>query len=347
MKKQFVVFAVLLSLVVWCSSALAQSRQYAVVFYNVENLYDTIKSPGVMDEEFLPTGVKKWNSAKYWEKMGNLDEVFYQISLTAKSFPAIIGLAEIENRNVLEDLVAQPKIARANYQIAHFDSPDRRGVDVALLYRPDLFAYEGSEPVRTIVPSLPDFRTRDILLVWGTIEGEPFSIFVCHWPSRRGGSQASEYLRVGAAQTVRNAIDSILVIRPDSKIIVMGDLNDDPHNKSINKTLGAKGKEKEAVGVAALFNPFFEMRKKGFGTLAYDDDWNIFDQIIVNGALLRGDGLRLKKPSGSKYYGNIFNRPFLLQKTGRFKNYPLRTYVGDTYMGGYSDHFPVFIYIAK
>jgi len=347
MKKQNMLFILLLAFLGFGGNALAQSKQYTIVFYNVENLYDTINSPGVMDEEYLPNAPKKWNSAKYWKKMGNLDEVFYQITLTAKAFPAIIGLAEVENRNVLEDLVAQPKIARANYQIAHFDSPDRRGVDVALLYRPDQFAYEGSEPIKTIVPSLPTLRTRDILLVWGTIEGEPFSIFVCHWPSRRGGSQASEYLRVGAAQTVRNAIDSILVIRPDSKIIVMGDLNDDPDNKSIYETLGAKGKEKEATTAAALFNPFYEMFKKGFGTLAYNDAWNIFDNIIVNGRLLRGDGLLLKKPSGAKYYGNIFNRPFLLQKTGQYKNYPLRTYVGDTYMGGYSDHFPVFIYIAK
>ncbi|MCL2097308.1 MAG: endonuclease/exonuclease/phosphatase family protein [Bacteroidales bacterium] len=345
MKKQ-IILAVALALVL-SSSAQAQKKEYAVVFYNVENLYDTIKSPGVNDDEFLPNAAKKWNSDKYWKKMNNIAEVFFQIASTTKAFPAIIGVSEIENRNVLEDLVSHEKLARANYQIAHFDSPDRRGVDVALLYRPDQFTYEGSEPIRTIVPALPNFRTRDILLVWGTIEGEPFSIFVCHWPSRLGGSQSSEYLRVGAAQTVRNAIDSVLAIRPDSKIIVMGDLNDDPIDKSIYEVLGAKGKEKEASTAATLFNPFHEMFKKGFGTLAYNDAWNIFDNIIVNGRLLHGEGLRLKKPSGAKYYGNIFNRPFLLQKTGQFKNYPLRTFVGDTFMGGYSDHFPVFIYIAK
>ena len=344
MKKYIVL---LLLTFVCCSNVFAQNKQYSFVFYNVENLYDTLKSPGVLDDEFLPTAPKKWNSAKYWEKIDHVSEVFYGIATTAKAFPTIIGLSEIENRNVLEDLVANAKMAKANYQIAHFDSPDARGVDVALLYRPDQFKYEGSEPIKTIVPSLQNFRTRDILLVWGTIENEAFSIFVCHWPSRRGGSQSSEYLRMGAAQTVRSAIDSVLQLRPDSKIIVMGDLNDDPVDKSIYEVLGAKGKEKEVTADYALFNPFYEMFKKGFGTLAYNDAWNIFDNIIVSGRLLYGEGLRLQKPDGSKYYGNIFNKSFLLQKSGQFKNYPLRTYVGDTYMGGYSDHFPVFIYIAK
>ena len=345
MKKQIIV--ILLLTLVWCSSALAQDKQYVVVFYNVENLYDTLKSPGVRDDEFLPNAPKKWNGVKYWEKMSHIEEVFYNIASTAKSFPTIIGVSEIENRNVLEDIVSRPKLAKANYQIAHFDSPDLRGVDVALFYRPDQFTYEGSEPIRTIIPSWPDFKTRDILLVWGTIEDEPFSIFVCHWSSRIGGAQSSEYLRMGAAQTVRNAIDSVLLIRPNSKIIVMGDLNDDPVDKSIYEVLGAKGKEKEATTASALFNPFYEMFKKGYGSLAYNDAWNIFDNIIVNGNLLNGKGLRLKKPSGAKYYGNIFNKSFLLHKTGQYKNYPMRTYVGDTYTGGYSDHLPVFIYIAK
>ena len=347
MKKQFILFVVLLGLLVGSNGVRAQNKQYTVMFYNVENLYDTLKSPNVRDEEFLPDAPKQWNSAKYWEKISHVSEVFYNIAAIAKTFPTIIGLSEIENRNVLEDLVAHERINKANYQIAHFDSPDLRGVDVALLYRPDQFAYEGSAPIRTIVPSFPNFKTRDILLVWGTIEGEPFSVFVCHWPSRRGGSQSSEYLRVGAAQTVRNAIDSVLLIRPDSKIIVMGDLNDDPVDKSIYEVLGAKGKEKEVTTYSSLFNPFHEMFKRGFGTLAYNDAWNIFDNIIVNGRLLNGEGLRLKKPNGAKYYGNILNSSFLRQQTGQFKNYPLRTYVGDTYMGGYSDHFPVFIYIAK
>lgn len=326
----------------------AQDRNYVVLFYNVENLFDTLKSPGVLDDEFTPEGPKQWDGRKYRKKMDRLEEVFYGVASAVKTYPAIIGLAEIENRNVLEDIVSLKKLQKANYQIAHYDSPEARGVDVALLYRPDLFAYEGSAPVRTVVPSLPDFKTRDILMVWGAIEGERVCFFVCHWPSRRNGQQSSEFLRVAAAQCVRQAADSMMQAYPGIKIAVMGDLNDDPTDKSIYDVLGAKGTEKETPGDTGFFNPFYAMYKKGFGSLAYNDGWNLFDNIIVNGALLNGKKgkLALKKAAGEKYYGHIFSRPFLLQQSGQYKNYPLRTYVGNNFQDGYSDHLPTYIYIG-
>ncbi len=334
--------------IVWAfgQSLFAQTKPYTVAFYNLENLFDTLPSPGVLDREFTPEGSKAWNSAKYWKKIGNIEEVIYQLAGTNKSFPTIIGVSEIENRNVLEDLVATPKLQRANYQIAHYDSPDARGVDVALLYRPDQFKYEGSYPLPVVVPGLPDFKTRDILMVWGTIEGERFCFFVNHWPSRLGGQAASEFKRVAAARIVRRAVDSLMLEHPDTKIVIMGDMNDDPVCKSMTDGLGAKGNPKE-VKTGELFNPFFAMFKAGFGTLAYQDSWSLFDNMVINGNLLNADTGKLRVQRSGKHYGYIFDRPFLHQQSGQYKGYPLRTFVGDTFQGGYSDHFPVYILINK
>lgn len=346
MKKLYFVL-ILVFFIGWLDSQ-AQTKPYSVVFYNLENLFDTIKSPGVYDEEFTPQGPKAWNSAKYWKKIGNIEQVFYTMAGTFKSYPTIIGVSEIENRNVLEDIVAAPKLERANYQIVHYDSPDARGVDVALMYRPDQFEYEGSRPLKVELPGEPDFKTRDVLSVWGTIEGEKFYFFVCHWPSRLGGQAASEYRRMAAAQLVKNTVDSILKASPETHIVIMGDMNDDPVNKSLAQVLDAKGKVNE-LQPGGLFNPFLPMFKAGFGTLAYQDAWNLFDNMVVSENLLNTNPgeLKLYKPAKSKYYGNIFDRPFLRQSSGQYKNYPLRTFVGNTFQGGYSDHFPVYIFIAK
>ncbi|MDR2885289.1 MAG: endonuclease/exonuclease/phosphatase family protein, partial [Rikenellaceae bacterium] len=182
----------------------------------------------------------------------------------------------------------------------------------------------------------------------GTIEGEPFCFFVCHWPSRRGGQAASEFKRVGAAQTVRHAADSILKLRPQTKIVVMGDLNDDPVDKSIYEALGAKD-EMDKMAPGGYYNPFWEMFKKGYGTLAYNDAWNLFDNIIVGYNLVdpKAGGLKIVRSESSKYYGNIFDRQFLKQQSGQYENYPLRTFVGNAFQGGYSDHFPVYILMSK
>lgn len=347
MKKLLYVILTLFLVGGWLG-AWAQSKPYSVVFYNLENLFDTINSPGVFDEEFTPEGPKAWNSAKYQKKIGNIEQVFYTMAGTFRSYPTIIGVSEIENRNVLEDLVAAPKLQRANYQIVHYDSPDARGVDVALLYRPDQFKYEGSYPIKMSLPGEPKFKTRDILMVWGTIEGERFYFFVNHWPSRLGGQAASEYRRVAAAKTVRHAVDSILKEQPDAKIVIMGDLNDDPTDESLLDGLGAKGKPGE-VEPGDLFNPYYAMFKAGYGTLAYQDGWNLFDNMVVNENLLNGrtGKLKLHKPAKNKFYGNIFDRSFLHQQSGQYKNYPLRTFVGNTFQGGYSDHFPVYLFIDK
>ena len=200
-------------------------KPHMVVFYNLENLFDTINDPDKLDEEFLPQGVKKWNSTKYYRKQSNLDKVFFDIALINRQFPAVIGVSEIENRLVLEDLVTQPKMSAGNYRIVHYDSPDRRGVDCAFLYRPDVFKLEGSKAHKFEMPGWENFYTRDLVTMWGTIEGEPFFFLVSHWPSRLGGKEASDPKREAAAAQCRRIADSVRTANPNTKVVIMGDLN--------------------------------------------------------------------------------------------------------------------------
>ena len=182
-------------------------KPYKVMFYNFENLFDTIDDPEIYDSEFTPGGPKRWNSVKYGKKIRNLERVLFDLAAMDKNYPAVIGVSEIENRSVLEDVIAQPKLAPANYRIVHYDSPDARGVDVAFYYRPDVFKLEGSAAIPFTMEDLPDFRTRDIVTMWGTIEDEPFYFMVAHWPSRLGGKEASAPKRRRAAEIMRRAAD--------------------------------------------------------------------------------------------------------------------------------------------
>ena len=263
-------------------------------------------------------------------------------------YHAVVGFSEVENRSVLEAIISTPKLAPASYRIVHYDSPEARGVDVAFIYRSDQFKLEGSFPVKADVPQLPNFRTRDILTMWGTIDEEPFYFMVVHWPSRLGGKEASEFKRVALGEQMRRLADSVLMQNPKTKIVAMGDFNDDPTDPSMEEALGAKGDEKKLTE-GDFFNPYYKMLKAGMGTLAYGDAWNIFDNIVVTENLIsakKGE-LKLQKPNGSKFYGAIFRAHYLFQKEGQYKGYPLRTYVSNSFQGGYSDHLPVYIYIAK
>ncbi len=336
----------LLSLLAVAVAAVAQ-RPYKVVFYNVENLFDTVDDPSTHDSEFLPEGAKRWNAAKYNRKIGNIDRVLFDIAATDRIFPVVIGLSEIENRSVLEDIVAAPKLAVADYRIVHYDSPDPRGVDVAFLYRPSEFHLSGSRAVRAVVPGLANFRTRDILTMWGTIDDAPFYFMVAHWPSRLGGRDASEFKRMAAGATMRRLADSVLAANPATRVIAMGDFNDDPTDPSIAESLGAHS-YRTKVTADALYNPFAEMHRAGLGTLAYGDAWNLFDNIVVSGNMLgRNAGFHLVPIPGSKYDGAIFRQPYMVQREGAFRGYPLRSFVGDNFQGGFSDHFPVYILFAK
>ncbi|MBE6209670.1 MAG: endonuclease/exonuclease/phosphatase family protein [Rikenellaceae bacterium] len=323
-------------------------NKYVVSFYNFENLFDTINDPDTYDEEFTPKGPKAWNSYKYYKKLGNLEQVIFDIARYNGTYPAVLGVCEVENRNVLEDFVAMPKLAPAGYRIVHYDSPDARGVDVAFFYRPDVFELEGSKAHKLIVPELPNFRTRDILTMWGKIEGEPFFMAVCHWSSRLGGQAASAFKRNAAGAQMRQIADSVLAANPATKIIFMGDLNDDPTDPSVREYLGARENKNKLVA-GDLYSPFIEMFKKGEGTLAYQDAWNLFDNMIVSENLANGTtgALRLTKAEKGKYYGNIFRASYLFQKEGQYKGYPLRTFVSNNFQSGYSDHMPVYLLITK
>lgn len=322
-----------------------EKKQYkvgCVAFYNIENLFDTIQTPGVNDFEFTPDGTNKWNSQRYFKKLENISDVISQIGNELfPGGPAVLGLCEIENREVIVDLINTPKLKSAKYDIVHYDSPDARGVDVALIYRTDFFRVTSSRSARLRVENMPDFKTRDQLVVSGIFDGEPMHFIVNHWPSRRGGEKRSLPLRKAAAKLTRSIVDSIFTTDPNAKIFIMGDLNDDPTSPSVNKVLGAKG-GKSDLKKSDLFNPMWQLHKDGIGSLAYRDAWNLFDQIIISEPLI-GDDRSTYKFLRAK----VFNSPFLAQKSGQFAGYPFRTYVGTDWQGGYSDHFPVYVFIAK
>lgn len=313
-----------------------------IAFYNVENLFDTIDTPDVNDFEYTPQGSKQWDSEKYWNKIRMLAQVIKEIGtdLTPDG-PAILGLSEVENKLVLNDLVNDPQIKDRGYRIAHYDSPDRRGVDVALIYQPKYFTYLSSKPYLFIPEGRENFYSRDVLLVSGLFHGEPMHILVNHWPSRRGGERASRPLRNAAAKLNRQIIDSLMQADPTAHIVVMGDFNDDPINESMKKYLQTN-LDKKKLKDGELYNPFYDFYRKGIGTLAWRDSWNLFDMIVMNQTLLTED-----KSTYTFLRAGVFNKRFLLQSEGRFAGYPYRTHAGDTYLGGYSDHFPVYIYLVR
>lgn len=346
MKRKLIITIVLVSALAVCFA----QKPHKIMFYNMENFFDTINDPETNDEEFLPDGAKRWNSVKYEKKLHNMERVLFDIAAMDRNYPIVIGVSEIENRSVLEDIVSTPKLRPANYSICHYDSPDLRGVDVAFLYRPDVFKLEGSENVPIRIESLPDFRTRGIVTMWGTIDGEPFLFMVSHWPSRLGGQQASAFKRNAVALQMRAIADSVLKVNPATKIVAMGDFNDDPTDESVEVYLGAKTSLKK-LQPGDFYTPFADMLKAGLGTLAYRDTWNLFDNIVLTENLACGTTGKLrivKDPNKkTKYYGNIFKPSYLIQKEGQFKGYPLRSFVGNNFQGGFSDHLPVFIYIDK
>ncbi|MGY6562257.1 MAG: endonuclease/exonuclease/phosphatase family protein [Luteibaculaceae bacterium] len=340
--------ALILALIAQISAQLPQfdaSKQYVVAgigFYNVENLFDTINSPGINDVMWTPEGDNQWNTFKYFEKLDRLAEVIQKMGKEATPDGlAIIGLAEVENEVVVQDLVNQPRIKDKNYQVIHFYGPDRRGIDVALIYQPKYFKVTDTKTFTLTNPENPRFKTRDQLLVSGDFLGERMHVIVAHWPSRRGGEKRSKPLRALAADLSKSIIDSIVAAEPNAKVVFMGDLNDDPTSPSLKINMRSKDKVSQ-VTEGSLFNTMGELYKKGVGTLAWRDSWNLFDQILVTPAFVSGDY------SGFQYHkSRVFNPPFMRQKSGRFEGYPWRSYGFGNYIGGYSDHFPTYFIMLK
>ncbi|NMC39602.1 MAG: endonuclease/exonuclease/phosphatase family protein [Bacteroidales bacterium] len=320
-------------------------RAGLIAFYNLENLFDTIDNQGVLDEEFTPEGLDRWTGDKYRKKLNNMAEAISRIGEDDgwKGGPAILGVSEIENRGVLEDLIAQSALKGSGYQIVHYDSPDLRGVDVALLYRTRFFRVTAStsNELRIFNEKGERVFTRSQLVVSGVFDGEPMHFIVNHWPSRSGGELTTRPRRNAAAQLTRKLVDSLLAIDRNAKIFVMGDLNDDPSNESLRKYLKATG-DPDKMNNDELFNCMYPLYKKGIGSLYYRDGTNLFDQIIITPSLLGKD-----YSSYRFYRARIFNNQFLVQKDGQYKGYPFRTMVGTVFQGGYSDHFPVYVLIVK
>lgn len=315
----------------------AKSTELVVGFYNVENLFDTINDPAIQDEEFLPSAKKEHNTAKYNEKLEHLATVIIRFQ------PDVLGLAEIENEGVLVDLVATIKLGKGkSYKIAHTDSKDRRGIDVAYLYNPAVFKLKETNSHSVTIDSIPGFRTRDIYQLQGKVGDETLYFFVNHWPSRWGGQEESEHKRIAAAQRLSTAIKTIAEEQPNAKIIALGDFNDGPTNVSMVDVLQA---DTVLNADQLLYNTSYHLHKKKLGTHNYRGDWNALDQIIVSKSLMKdtGKGLVLKTP----FEAQVLKEDFMLYKSKSGAMLPSRSYGGNKYYGGYSDHLPTFIVLTR
>jgi predicted extracellular nuclease len=315
---------------------------FTIVSYNIENLFDTIDDPNKKDEDFLPDAAAKWNIEKYNKKIKDIALVIS--SINKHELPELVGLVEIENAHVLKDLIQNINLKAGNYAFVHHDSPDERGIDVALLYRPDEFQYMVHEIIPVNFDFDPAIKTRDILYVAGKIgAGEILHVFVNHWNSRREGLEITEPRRTTAAKLLRLKIDQILLKDKNAKIVVMGDFNDEPSNKSLREVLFATNKL-HSKDYRELYNLMFDKHLLGQGTYTYRGNWNMLDNIIVSRALLHSPG----KYQVSKDGGQIFQQRWMMfdnVKTGEMT--PNRTYGGPNYYGGASDHLPVYLILKK
>ena len=342
MKRLFLILAAII-MVSGLQAQNANGRRVQVAgiaFYNFENLFDTIpNNPEGRDLEFTPGGQRQWDGRKYREKVHNLAYAISHFTTKTTPYgPAIIGVSEIENRAVMEDVARQPEIAKWNLQIVHHDSPDARGVDVGLMYNPRYFKLENVTNHRlTEVP----FRTRDQMCVVGSLLGQRIAVIVNHWPSRLGGQEKSSPNREAAARLSKSIADSLWRVDPQMGVIIMGDLNDDPMDKSCAKVLGAK-RDADGVGPHGFYNPFWRKLDSGIGTLAYKSQWNLFDQIIISGNIANAPEDRWHF-----YRADVLNKDFLKDTEGNRQGYPRRTFASGSYLNGYSDHFPTEILLIR
>lgn len=340
----FAVIGVLLAFLP--ASAQKKYSVYGIGFYNQENLFDTCHDEGKRDYDFLPTGSYKWNAMKYNHKLNNMSRALADMGtdVLPNIGCAIIGLAEVENSKALDDLIAQPALSARNYQYVHIEGPDRRGIDCALLYNPSLFSVKNTRLVPYVQKLKKDsaFYTRGFLTVSGTLADENVAVIVCHLPSR---FSESFYRELGAEQ-VKAIKDSLLNDDPNCKVLVMGDMNDDPIDKSMAGILKGKANIKD-VNEGDMYNPWYNILvKEGVGTLLYQGSWNLFDQILVTPNLLNKDDK--KDFSSLKFWKNqIFKRDYLFQTEGKYKGSPKRTTAGGVWLNGYSDHLPVVVYLVK
>lgn len=318
---------------------------HTIAFYNLENLFDTSDDVTKFDEASPIMEMKTDREEVYKKKVRNMARVIAEIGADeAHNMPAILGVSEVENRIVLTDLINDSLLVGKDFGIVHFDSPDARGIDVGLLYQKALF-----QPTSTSKHELKIYDeisgdrvyTRDQLLVTGLLDGDLIHIIVNHWPSRSGGEARSRAKREAAARLNKHLIDSLQSVDPYSKIVTMGDFNDDPTNASIKRILKAK-KDKEDIQLKGIYNPYENFFRKGLGTTAYRDAWSLFDQILLTQPFLEKDF------SSYRFYkAGIYNKYYLTTKAGRWRGYPFRSWADGGFTEGFSDHFPVYIFVIK
>ena len=344
--KRFLYFFVAVMLFSLTASAQKKIAVYAVGFYNLENLFDYTHDEGKNDYQYLPDGSYRWNEMKYTHKLQNMSKVLAEMGTDVLPGVgcAFIGVSEVENAHCMEDLVAQPALKERNFKFVHVEGPDRRGVDCALIYNPALFKVRDVKlvPYKQELEKDSAYKTRGFLTVSGEIAGEHVAAIVCHWPSRA----ATSFYRESAGRQVRVVKDSLLRDDPNCKVFVMGDMNDDPTNKSMTEMLGAKG-EIENVGAGEMYNPWYNILvKQCTGTLQYRGAWNLFDQIVMTPNAVDKKGV--KDFSTLKFWKpQIFRRDYLFQTEGKYKGNTKRTTAGGIWLDGYSDHLPVIVYLAK
>ena len=315
---------------------------HTVAFYNLENLFDTINDVNKNDEASPIMEMKFNRSNVYKKKVSNMAKVISQIGYDyTKRAPSIVGICEVENLNVVQDLINQKELKDENYGIVHYNSPDNRGIDVALIFKKNIFELKSSSSHEVIITDNNTSNrrpTRDQLVVSGLIDGELIHLIVNHWPSRG----ADETKRIAAAKVNNKIIDSLRSIYKNPKIITMGDFNDDPFDKSIKKVLGAK-KDRKDVGKKDMYNPFETILvDQGIGTNAYRDKWQLFDQIIISEGFLKKDYADYQF-----YRAGVFNKSFLINKKGKYKGYPFRSFSFGSFTDGFSDHLPPYIFLIK
>ncbi len=337
-------------LIVISINSIAQEKRnfkiHTIAFYNVENLFDTINDVNKNDEASPIMEIKFNRSEIYNKKVNNMARVIADIGTDlVKKSPSIVGLCEVENRNVIEDLLKDKSLKDKNYEIIHYDSPDERGIDVAMIYNEDVFKITSTKSHELIIYDNKSSKrnyTRDQLVVSGLLEGELIHLIVNHWPSRSGGEERSRAGRMAAAELNKKIIDSLQGKYKDAKIITMGDFNDDPHDDSMKKILNAKKHIKD-VEENGIYNPMETiLSDQGIGTNAYRDVWQLFDQILVSKPFLDKN-----YDSYQFYKAGVFNKSYLINKSGRYKGYPFRSFSWGSFTGGYSDHLPPYIYLIK
>lgn len=308
---------------------------YRIVSYNIENLFDTYDDEFKYDDDFTPYGSYYWGKKKYQKKLNDIGKVL--VNLADENIPAVIGLVEVENATVLEDLINQSPLSKFQYGIVHEESPDERGIDVALLYDENQFQYISHQVGRIHFPKPIEDKTRDILFVKGILAKDTVFVAVNHWPSRRGGASISEPKRMYVAKQLKEKVDAILAKQPNAGIIIMGDFNDTPTNKSLFQSLGAKPFEDKT---SQLINLMYSYEKQGVGTYKFRNQWNLLDQFIVSRNLTDRIG-KLKVTTSS---AKIFDAEWLKENDPVYPGERLnRTFLGPRYKGGYSDHFPIYL----